>query len=112
VFPYDQCFFPSLQVQDRAESFCVCDIIISTHEITVNITIPHHYLHYYDCRERELILDGNHTSLAQKNRSQKQMFQMFDAPVAVDGHALFKIMNAKSVRKIIAIPTHYIKRVR
>jgi hypothetical protein len=39
------------------------------------------------------------------------MFQMFDAPVAVDGRARywFKIMNAKSVRKIIAIPTHYIK---
>jgi hypothetical protein len=37
------------------------------------------------------------------------MFQMFDGPVAVDGHALywFKIMNAKL--KIIAIPTHYIK---
>jgi hypothetical protein len=39
------------------------------------------------------------------------MFQMFDGPVAVDGHALLlvQIMNAKSVRKIIAIPTHYIK---
>jgi hypothetical protein len=58
-----------------------------------------------------VILDGNHTSLAQKNRSQKWMFQMFDGPVAVDERACywFKIMNAKSVWKIIAIPTHYIK---
>jgi hypothetical protein len=38
------------------------------------------------------------------------MFQMFDGPVAVDGHPLLvQIMNAKSVWKIIAIPTHYIK---
>jgi hypothetical protein len=25
------------------------------------------------------LLDGNHTSLARKNKSQKRMFQMFDA---------------------------------
>jgi hypothetical protein len=36
---------------------------------------------------------GNHTSL----QKQQKMFQMFDAPVAVDGHALLLVqnMNAK-----------------
>jgi hypothetical protein len=67
--------------------------IISTHEITVNIIQYLITIYITMIVGRELILDGNHTSLAQKNRSQKQMFQMFDGPVAVDGHALLLVQN-------------------
>jgi hypothetical protein len=94
MFPYDQCFFPSLQVQDRAESLGCSDMalfdIISTHEITVNII--HSSLSTTMIVGAELILMVI-IHPAQKNRSQKQMFQMFDALVAVDGHALLLVQN-------------------
>jgi hypothetical protein len=61
--------------------------IISTHEITVNI-IQYLITIYTMIVGREQLLDGNHTSLARKNKSQKQMFQMFDGLVAVDVRAL------------------------
>jgi hypothetical protein len=68
-----------------------CDMalfdIISTHEITVNI-IQYLITIYITMIVGAGTLDGNHTSLAQKNRSQKQMFQMFDGPVAVDERLL------------------------
>jgi hypothetical protein len=88
----------SLQVQDRAESLLgvvwygpVRYYFYSWNHRQHN-TIPHHYLHYYDCRSRNwfwmVIIHPWH-----KEQITKQMFQMFDAPVAVDGHALLLVQN-------------------
>jgi hypothetical protein len=74
-------------------------------------TIPHHYLHYYDCRSGNwfwmVIIHPWHKRTDHKSRCFKCLmdrWRLMDTPCY-----WFKIMNAKSVWKIIAIPTHYIK---
>jgi hypothetical protein len=64
---------------------------IST-EITVNIIQYLITIYITMIVGAELILDGN-IILGTKTNHTKQMFQMFDGPVAVDGRALLLVQN-------------------